>query len=170
MLTAVRDFRAIFRWIDGRLRLRWALLVPVVWVASVLEAIGAIAVFGLLRLVVEPHRVRMTPGVSQIWLSWPTDDPGAIVALMTGLVALFYVLRGVYLTWAEWLKESTVALSAARAADRLFARYLAADYAFHLRRRSSSPIQEVSRSTAVAFQLIGRRPSTSSRNSRPSPC
>jgi ABC-type multidrug transport system fused ATPase/permease subunit len=154
MLTAVRDFRAIFRWIDGRLRLRWALLVPVVWVASVLEAIGAIAVFGLLRLVIEPHRVRMTPGVSQIWLSWPTDDPGAIVALMTGLVALFYVLRGVYLTWAEWLKESTVALSAARAADRLFARYLAADYAFHLRRRSSSPIQEVSRSTAVAFQLI----------------
>ena len=150
----MRDFRAIFRWIDGRLRLRWALLVPVVFVASLLEAIGAVAVFGLLRLVAEPHRVRITPGVSAIWLSWPTDDPGAIVALLIGLVALFYVLRGIYLTWAEWLKESTVARSAAKAADRLFARYLAADYLFHLKRRSSSPIQEVSRSTAVAFQLI----------------
>jgi ATP-binding cassette subfamily C protein len=87
-------------------------------------------------------------------LSWPTDDPRAIIGLLIALVALFYVLRGLYLTWAEWLKEATVAKSAAKAADRLFARYLAADYLFHLRRRSSSPIQEVSRSTNVAFQLV----------------
>ena len=77
-----------------------------------LEALGAVAVFGLLRLIIEPHRVRITPGVSQFWLNWPTDDPRAIVALLTGLVALFYVLRGLYLTWTEWLKESTVAKSA----------------------------------------------------------
>jgi ATP-binding cassette subfamily C protein len=155
MLTGtVRDLRTIFGWIDGRLRLRWALLVPIVCLASLLEAIGALAVFGLLRLVVEPHRVRITPGVSEIWLAWPTDDPRAILGLLIGLVAGFYVLRGLYLTWAEWLKESTVAKSAAKAADRLFSRYLAADYLFHLKRRSSSPIQEVSRSTNVAFQLI----------------
>ena len=154
LIETVRDLRAIFGWIDRRLRLRWALLIPVVCVASLLEAIGAIAVFGLLRLVVEPHRVRITPGVSDIWLAWPTDDPTAIVSLLIGLVALFYILRGLYLTWAEWLKESTVARSAARAAERLFARYLAADYLFHLKRRSSSPIHEISRSTSVAFQLV----------------
>jgi ATP-binding cassette subfamily C protein len=150
----VRDLRTILGWIDGRLRLQWALLVPIVCLASLIEAVGAVAVFGLLRLVVEPHRVRMTPGVSEIWQAWPTDDPAAIVGLLIGLVALFYVLRGMYLTWAEWLKESTVARSAARAADRLFARYLAADYLFHLKRRSSSPIHEVSRSMSAAYQLI----------------
>jgi ATP-binding cassette, subfamily B, bacterial PglK len=150
----VSDLRAIFAWIDGRLRLRWAILVPVVCLAALLEAIGAIAVFGLLRLVVEPHRVRITPGVSELWLAWPTDDPPAIVALLIALVAVFYVLRAMFLIWAEWLKESTVARSAAKAADRLFARYLAADYLFHLKRRSASPMQEVSRSTGVAFQLI----------------
>jgi ATP-binding cassette subfamily C protein len=154
LIDSVRDLRAILGWIDGRLRLRWAVLVPVVCIASLLEAVGAIAVFGLLRLVVEPHRVRITPGVSEIWLAWPIDDPRAILGLLTALVAAFYVLRGIYLTWAEWLKESTVARSSAKAADRLFARYLAADYLFHLKRRSSSPIHEVSRSTAVAFQLI----------------
>jgi ATP-binding cassette subfamily C protein len=150
----VRELRAIFGWIDGRLRLRWALLVPVVCLASLLEAVGAVAVFGLLRLVVEPHRVRITPGVAEIWLAWPTDDPRAILGLLIALVALFYVLRGLYLTWAEWLKESTVARSAAKAADRLFARYLAADYLFHLKRRSTSLMHEVSRSTGVAFQLV----------------
>ena len=154
LIAAVRELRAIFGWIDGRLRLRWALLIPIVCLASVLEAIGAVAVFGLLRLVVEPQRVRITPGVSDLWLAWPTDDPRAILGLLIALVALFYVLRGLYLTWAEWLKESTVARSAAKAADRLFARYLAADYLFHLKRRSTSPMHEVSRSTIIAFQLV----------------
>lgn len=150
----MRDLRAIFGWIDGRLRLRWALLLPVVCVAAILEALGAVAVFGLLRVVVEPQRVRTTPGVRDVWRAWPSDDPGAIVGALIIMVAAFYMLRAAFLVWAEWFKESTVARSAARAADRLFARYLAADYLFHLRRRSASPIQEVSRSTAVAYQLI----------------
>ncbi len=148
------DLRAILGWIDLRLRLRWALLVPVMSFAALLEAIGAFAVFGLLRLVVEPHRVRITPVVSELWLAWPTDDPTAILGVLIAAVAAFYVLRALFLAWAEWLKESTVARSAGKAAERLFARYLAADYLFHLRRRSTSPIQEVSRSTWVAYQLI----------------
>ena len=147
------DLRAIFGWIDRRLRLRWALLIPVVSIAAVLEAIGAIAVFGLLRLVVEPERVRITPVVADLSLPWPADPP-AIIAFLIALVALFYVLRAVFLIWAEWFKESTVARSGAKAAERLFARYLAADYLFHLKRRSASPIQEVSRSTTVAYQLM----------------
>jgi ATP-binding cassette subfamily C protein len=150
----VSSLREILRWIDGRLRLRWALLLPVMSVAAVLEAVGAVAVFGLLRLVVEPDRVRTTPGVSQVWRVWPSDNPTAVLGVLIGIVAAFYVVRAVFLVWADWLKESTVARSATRAAERLFARYLAADYLFHLRRRTASPIQEVSRSTWVAYQLI----------------
>ncbi|MGH9176830.1 MAG: ATP-binding cassette domain-containing protein, partial [Vicinamibacterales bacterium] len=105
-------------------------------------------------MVVEPHRVRTAPVVSQIWQAWPTDDPPAIIAALTGAIALFYIARAVYLSWAEWVKESTITQSATRAADRLFARYLAADYPFHLKRRSSQLIQEVARSTDIAFQLF----------------
>jgi ABC-type multidrug transport system fused ATPase/permease subunit len=146
--------RTILGWLDSRLRLRWALLVPVMCVAALVEAVGAVAVFGLLRMVVEPHRVRTTPVVSQIWQAWPSDNPAAVVALLTGLVAAFYVLRALLLVWAEWLKEGTVASSAARAAERLFSQYLAAEYLFHLKRRSASLIQAVTRATHVAFQLV----------------
>ena len=148
------DLRAILGWLDGRLRLRWALLVPILSVAALLEAVAAIAVFGLLRIVVEPDRVRTAPIVSTIWRAWPSDDPPAIVAALTVGIALFYVVRALYLSWAEWVKESTIAQSATRAADRLFARYLAAEYPFHLKRRSSQLIQEVARSTDIAFQLF----------------
>jgi ABC-type multidrug transport system fused ATPase/permease subunit len=150
----VGDLRAIFGWIDRRTQLRWLLLVPIVSAAAVLEAFGALAVFGLLRLVVEPHRVRTTPIASQLLQAWPSDDPAAVLAVLTGAVAGFYILRAAFLSWTEWLKESVIHRSGARAAERLFARYLAADYLFHLRRRSSSLIEEVSRSTDAAFQLL----------------
>jgi len=149
-----RDLRAILSSIDGRLRARWALLVPVMGAAAIIEALGAIAVFGLLRQVIEPHRVRTAPVVSQVWQAWPSDDPPAIIASLTAAVAVFYIARAAYLVWAEWLKEATVARSAAQAAERLFAHYLAADYRSHLKRRSSALIQIVSRSTDVAFQLV----------------
>jgi ATP-binding cassette, subfamily B, bacterial PglK len=150
----IKDLRAILGWLDPQLRLRWALLVPVMCVAAFFEALGAIAVFGLLRMVVEPHRVRTAPLVSQIWQAWPTDDPTAVVAVLTLLVVAFYVIRAVYLGWAEWVKESTIARSTTRAAERLFSRYLSADYSFHLRRRSASLMLEVVRSTDVAYQLV----------------
>ncbi len=141
-------------WIDGRLRFRWALLIPVMAVAAVLEAFAALAVFGLLRLVVEPHRVRITPIASQVWQAWPTDNPTAVLAALTTGVAVFYVMRALYVSWAEWVKESTIAASTTKAADRLFSRFLSADYPFHLKRRSSELIQEVARSTDVAYQLF----------------
>lgn len=150
----LKDLRAILSWIDGRLRLRWALLVPIMTMAALIEAGTAIAVFGLLRMVVDPARVRTTPLVSQLWQAWPGDNPPAVVAALTVCVAVFYIFRALFLSWAEWVKESTIAQSATRAADRLFARFLAADYPFHLRRRSADLIHEVARSTDLAFQLF----------------
>ena len=141
-------------WLDPRDRLRWLLLVPLVSLAAIVEAIGALAVFGLLRIVVDPERVRTTPVVADLWQRWPDSNLQTLVATLTIAVAVFYVVRALFLTWVEWVKESVIHHSGARAAERLFARYLAADYAFHLRRRSASLIAEVSRSTDAAFQLI----------------
>jgi ATP-binding cassette, subfamily B, bacterial PglK len=150
----LRDLRAILGWVDGRLRLRWALLVPIVCVSAILEASGALAVFGLLRLLIDPNRVRTAPVVAGIWRAWPDSDPQTVLATACGLVGVLYLLRGVYLSWAEWMKESTIGRSATRAAEHLFSRYLAADYLFHLRRRSTSLIQEIARSTDMAFRLM----------------
>ena len=150
----LKDLRALASWISPADRLRWLLLVPVVSMAAVVEALGALAVFGLLRVIIEPQRVQTMAVVSDLWQRWPNNDLRTMLAALTVAVAVFYVARAVFLSWTEWLKESAVHRSGAHAAERLFARYLAADYAFHLRRRSSSLITEVSRSTDIAFQLI----------------
>lgn len=141
-------------WLPARERWRWLLLLPVAALAALIEAAGALAVFGLLRLVVEPEQVRTAPVVSRLWAMWPNGDPRALVALLALGVGVFYVLRALFLSWSEWLRQGTVYRSSASAAERLLARYLGADYLFHARRRSASLIEPMTRASDIAYELI----------------
>jgi ATP-binding cassette subfamily C protein len=139
--------------LPGRARWQWAALVPIAALAAVIEAAGALAVFGLLRLVVDPDLVRTAPVVSRVWQSFPGGEPRAIVALLALGVGLFYLLRAAFLSWAEWVRQGIVYGSSAMAAERLLARYLAADYLFHVRRRSATLIEPMTRASDIAFEL-----------------
>ncbi len=150
----LRDLRSVIGWLPARWRWRWLLLVPIAALAALIEAGGALAVFGLLRLVVDPELVRTTPVVSGIYGLMPSGyQPRAVVALLALAVAGFYVLRAAFLSWAEWLRMGTVYGSSAIAAERLLARYLTADYLFHVRRRSASLIEPVTRASDIAYEL-----------------
>ena len=140
-------------WLPARERWRWAALVPVAAIAALIEAAGALAVFGLLRLVVDPEQVRTAPVVSRLWAMWPTE-PRALVAMLALGVGAFYVVRAAFLSWAEWLRQAIVYRSSAVAAERLLARYLATDYLFHVRRRSASLIEPMSRASDIAYELL----------------
>ena len=140
-------------WLPARERWRWLLLVPVAGAAALIEAAGALAVFGLLRLVVDPDQVRTAPMVSRIFAMWPGNDPRSIVALLALGIGLFYVLRAMFLSWAEWLRQGIVYRSSAAAAERLLARYLGAEYLFHARRRSASLIEPMARASDIAYEL-----------------
>jgi ABC-type multidrug transport system fused ATPase/permease subunit len=123
-------------------------------VAALLEAGGAVAVFVLLQTILDPARAGTSAILAPIRQTWSSDDPRTVTGALTAVVAALYVVRAVYLVGAEKFKEQTVGLSAAQAAERLFSKYLAAEYLFHLRRRSSTLIQDVARATDVAFQLV----------------
>ena len=86
-------------WLPARERWRWLGLVPIAGVAALIEAAGALAVFGLLRLVVDPDHVRSAPVVSRLWAIWPNGDPRALVAFLALGVGVFYLLRAAFLTW-----------------------------------------------------------------------
>jgi ABC-type multidrug transport system fused ATPase/permease subunit len=148
-----RDLRAVLSWLPARARWRWAMLVPIAGLAALIEAAGALAVFGLLRLVVDPELVRTTPVVSRLWQSFPGGEPRAVVALLALGVGVFYLLRAAFLSWAEWVRQGIVYGSSAIAAERLLARYLAADYPFHVRRRSATLIEPMTRASDIAFEL-----------------
>jgi len=144
----------VLSWLPARERWRWLLLVPVALLAALIEAAGALAVFGLLRLVVAPALIETTPVVSNLAraMNGGTDARSVVAVLALG-VGLFYVVRAAFLSWAEWQRLGTVYRSSAAAAERLLSRYLAADYLFHARRRSASLIEPMTRASDIAYEL-----------------
>lgn len=146
--------RTVLGWLTARERWPWLALVPLVALGALVEAAGALATFGLLRLVVEPELVRSAPVVFQVWRAWPVDDPRAVVAVLALAVGVFYVGRALFLSWVEWVRQGVVFTSSSVAAERLLARYLAADYQFHVKRRSASLIQPMTRASDIAFELV----------------
>jgi ABC-type multidrug transport system fused ATPase/permease subunit len=150
----LRDLRAVITWLPGRVRTRWLMLVPLMAFTALIEAAGALAVFGLLRLVVDPEQVKTAPVVSRLWqMGGANDDPRALVALLALGVGLFYLLRAAFIAWAEWIRQGVIYQSSAIAAERLLARYLSAEYLFHVRRRSASLIEPATRASDIAFEL-----------------
>lgn len=150
----LRDVRSVIGWLPGRERWRWFALLPLAALAALIEAAGALAVFGLLRLVVDPEQVGAAPVVSQLWAVWPNTDPRGLVALLTLGVGVFYVFRAAFLSWFEWVRQGTVYRSSAIAAERLLTRYLGAEYLFHARRRSATLIEPMTRATDIAYDLV----------------
>ena len=148
-----RDLQSVIGWLPRRERWRWLLLVPIAAMAAIVEAAGALAVFGLLRLVVDPDLVRTAPVVSRVWSLQPGDDPRPVVALLALLVGGFYLLRAAFLSWVEWVRYGTTYRASAIAAERLVMRYLGADYLFHVRRRSASLIEPIARAADIAYEL-----------------
>lgn len=140
-------------WLPGRERWRWLLLLPLAGLVALVEAAGALAVFGLLRLVVDPELVKTAPVISQLFRTATIENPRAVVAGLALAVGVFYLLRAAFITWAEWIRQGTVYGSSALAAERLLARYLAADYLFHVERRSASLIAPMTRATDIAYEL-----------------
>ena len=150
----LKDLRKVIGWLPARLRWQWLLLVPIAAVAAVIEAAGALAVFGLLRLVVDPAQVRTAPVVSSLWrVMENSSDERAVVALLALAVGGFYIFRAVFLSWVDWVRHGVVYASSTAASARLLARYLGADYLFHVGRRSASLIEPVARSADMAYEL-----------------
>ena len=147
------DLRAVISWLPARERWRWLLLLPLAGLVALVEAAGALAVFGLLRLVVEPELVKTAPVISQLFRIAAVEDPRAVVAALALAVGVFYLLRAAFIAWAEWIRQGIVYGSSALAAERLLGRYLAADYLFHVERRSASLIAPMTRATDIAYEL-----------------
>jgi ABC-type multidrug transport system fused ATPase/permease subunit len=130
----------------GRRR-RWVMLIGIAVVNAGLEAVGALLVFYATN--------RIAQGSSETVLDRFFDAVGSDQSLSTValVIAVFFVIRGVFTIASKWYEARTVQLTAAHISDRLFRRYLAAPYREHLKRNSS----ELMRNTISSVEGVTSR-------------
>ena len=132
--------RKVIRLYDVNGSLSVVLRFLVGFATMVLEAVGALMVFGLIAAVADPGRTLALPAVGDLRSLAGGEHPGFLLSL-TASAGVFFLLRaGAQLT-NSYLQNRIVQEAAASLSNRLVAGYLALPYPFHLQRNSSQLIR-----------------------------
>jgi ATP-binding cassette subfamily C protein len=137
--------------LSPRERWRWAALVPLAIVAAGLEALGAAAVFALIKLVGDPAHGGGLPILSS--LADANDGRTTVLAAVVG-VGLLYVFKNIVLTSIAALQDRVIGESVVSVSRRMMQGYLAVPFATHARRNSAELIRNSTYSAQTAFREV----------------
>ena len=128
-------------------RWRWVLLVAMALGITLLEVVGAAAIFALLALIGDAAGADGDVAIGPLGELLPSTDTTTLqVTVALGLVA-FFVLRSVALSARAYVEGRILTGASVELADRFLAGYVAMPYLFHTRRGSAELIRNSFSST-----------------------
>jgi ATP-binding cassette, subfamily B, bacterial PglK len=120
---------------------RWLLVLVLALVASGLEAVGALAVFGLLGRITSEASGFELPVLGDLRELLPAASETTLLLLVGALVGGFFVVRGAVLIAQAYVQNRIAQNAGARLSARLLEGYLAMPHVFHLQRNSAELIR-----------------------------
>ncbi len=137
----------------GALR-RWVALLPLLVLGAAVEAAGAAAVFGLIRILNDPAEATRLPVASTIAAWLPNHTPRTVLLVLTLLAGCLYLVRSAVLGLSFLAQERIVFGAVRRIARRVLHAYLEAPYSLLLQRNSAALVQRVLRGAEVSATLV----------------
>ena len=148
----VAGVRRLLSLLEPGLRRQWFSLLPLSALCALLEAAGALAVYGLIRVLGDPASGERAPALF-------AASPGGVaseVALLAGVLAVFYLAKNGLSALLAVRRNRVASRSIAALSARLFRAYLNAPYARHLRRNSAELVRNATDSCEVAFESVAK--------------
>ncbi len=132
-------------------RARWALLLFLAIVTSLLEIVAAALVYLLLSLVADPSGAVDLPLIGDIRGMMSGVNERTLLLSLVGLMIAFFLIRAVVALAAEYVTQRVIHNAAAALSIRLVKGYLELPYSFHLGRNSSVLIRN---GHSAALQVV----------------
>ena len=129
------------------------MLLGLMFVASVLEAIGIGAVPAFVTLVMKPSALADNRWVGEWFVGMPEEITLNILLWASAVLVIFVILKNLFLTFVFYEQSRIVASQRVQIADRMFRLYQFAPYEWHLQRSSSDFLRSIQNDTAQV--LIG---------------
>jgi ATP-binding cassette, subfamily B, bacterial PglK len=120
---------------------RWALLVVLAVLVSGFEIVGAVLVYALLALVVDPGGEIDLPLIGDVREVFDGVEESTLLLGMVTAMAVFFIVRGVLKIGATYVQSRVAHNAGVRLSNRLVEGYLYWPYSTHLRRPSSELIR-----------------------------
>jgi len=148
------EIRRAFGLLTRSTRWRWMGLLPLALAGAAAEAIGALTVFALLRVIADPASVDRLPVTAMLRRLMTIDDPRTAIVAFAALLAGVYVVRNALLTASAWARARVVHGSVAELSRRAYTAYLRAPFALAGTRNSAAMTQRVQRASEVVPTLV----------------
>ena len=148
------DIRRAFGPLSVSTRWRWAGLLPLALAGAAAEAIGALAVFALLRVIADPASVDRIPVTAALRRVVTIGDSRSAIVAFAVLLAGVYLVRNALLTATAWARARVVYGSVTELSRRAYTAYLRAPFALGGARNSAAMIQRVQRASEVVPTLV----------------
>lgn len=142
-VSVFETLRECVAMLHSRMRWRWAALIPLTLLTSLVEAGAAAAVFALIKVIGDPSQINRLPIASTIAATFGISSPRAQVLTFSVLVLVYYVFKNLLATGAQYLGHKIVGESIATMRSSLLSRYLSAPYTFHLGSNSADLIWRI---------------------------
>ena len=149
----IRGLRKLLSLVGPALRREWLLLLPLSALCAAFEALGAVMVYGLIRLIANPGDATSVAPLPVAF--WGGDLRGATLAVIAAL-ALFYIGKNLLTAILVIRRNQVASRSTAELSARLFRAYLSAPYAMHLKRNSAELVRNATDSCEVAFESVAK--------------
>jgi ATP-binding cassette, subfamily B, bacterial PglK len=132
-------------------RLKWAALIGLALVVTVVEALGAGLIFVLLALITDPHAPIRLPLVGDISRYLPGRPDEGLLLVVAAAIAGFVVVRSALKFGQAYVQQRVAQRAGAQLATRLLRGYLMMPYAFHLQRNSAELIRNALQSVQTVI-------------------
>ena len=121
---------------------------------TILEVATVGMVLPFIALLNQPALVESHGVIRTIYKALSLSSPTTFLALVGAILFVLVVCKNVYLYWLMQLQAKFGYFEAARIAEQLFGRYLAAPYQMHLNRNSADMITTVDYSVDAVFSQV----------------
>jgi ATP-binding cassette, subfamily B, bacterial PglK len=148
------EIRRAFGLLAPAMRWRWLALLPLALAGAAAEAVGALTVFALLRVIADPSSVERFPATAALRRIVVITDARSAIVAFAALLAGIYLLRNALLTASAWARARVVYGSVAELSRRTYTAYLRAPFALAGTRNSAAMIQRVQRASEVVPTLV----------------
>jgi ATP-binding cassette subfamily C protein len=149
--TLLRDARELIGKDD---KSRWILVVLVAVLASAAEAMGAVMIYVLLRIVNDPTTGLDVPVVGNLKEQFPDTAQNTLIGVVIAAIGVFFLLRAAVAILQARLQNRTANETGAELSRRLLIGYLQLPWSFHLVRNSSESIRNATTSVTEVVTCV----------------
>ena len=147
-------FRKSLRLLPTSSRRAYALLLPLSLLTGLAETGAAAGIFAIMTILTDPVRGLAVRPIAAIARHLPWQGQSALILQLTGLLALFYVVRSALILGAQYFRIRVAHAANAQLSCNMLRRYLSADYPFHFGRNSSDLIRNCTTTVGQALAVL----------------